>query len=101
MAAISGAWLRRKVRTWRSVPLDHVSVVVTQELMAIAMRNLQSPKPVIFGFTGPAYYRGYSRWRSQTCSGRTFSSRHPAPPRDAHAGRNQSPTSCRSHSFRR
>ena len=85
----------------REVLTSDPDVVVTQELMAIAMRNLQSPKPVIFGFTGPAYYRGYSRWRSQTCSGRTFSSRHPAPPRDAHAGRNQSPTSCRSHSFRR
>src|SRR3954468_737894 len=27
-------------------------LVVTQELMAIAMRNLQSPKPVVFGFSG-------------------------------------------------
>ena len=27
-------------------------VVVTQELMAIAMRNLQSAKPVVFGFSG-------------------------------------------------
>jgi len=27
-------------------------VVVTQELMAIAMRNLQSPKPVVFGVSG-------------------------------------------------
>ena len=36
----------------REVLKSDPDVVVTQELMAIAMRNLQSPKPVVFGFSG-------------------------------------------------
>ncbi len=36
----------------REVLASDPDVVVTQELMAIAMRNLQSPKPVVFGFSG-------------------------------------------------
>jgi putative ABC transport system substrate-binding protein len=36
----------------REVLASDPDVVVTQELMAIAMRNLKSPKPVVFGFSG-------------------------------------------------
>jgi len=36
----------------REVLASDPDVVVTQELMAIAMRNLQSAKPVVFGFSG-------------------------------------------------
>src|SRR5690242_13230322 len=36
----------------REVLASDPDVVVTQELMAIAMRNLRSPKPVVFGFSG-------------------------------------------------
>src|ERR1700751_27852 len=36
----------------REVLKSDPDVVVTQELMAIAMRNLQSPKPVVFGYSG-------------------------------------------------
>jgi putative ABC transport system substrate-binding protein len=36
----------------REVLASDPDIVVTQELMTIAMRNLQSPKPVVFGFSG-------------------------------------------------
>ncbi|MGA8928771.1 MAG: ABC transporter substrate binding protein, partial [Pseudolabrys sp.] len=36
----------------REVLASDPDVVVTQELMAIAMQNLQSAKPVVFGFSG-------------------------------------------------
>src|SRR6476619_992750 len=36
----------------REVLASDPDVIVTQELMAIAIRNLQSPKPVVFGFSG-------------------------------------------------
>jgi len=36
----------------REVLASDPDVVVTQELMASAMRNLKSPKPVVFGFSG-------------------------------------------------
>jgi putative ABC transport system substrate-binding protein len=36
----------------REVLASDPDVIVTQELMAIAMRNLQSRKPVVFGFSG-------------------------------------------------
>jgi putative tryptophan/tyrosine transport system substrate-binding protein len=36
----------------REVLASDPDVIVTQELMAIAMRNLRSPKPVVFGFSG-------------------------------------------------
>jgi putative tryptophan/tyrosine transport system substrate-binding protein len=36
----------------REVLASDPDVVVTQELMAIAMRNLRSPKPVVFGYSG-------------------------------------------------
>jgi len=36
----------------REVIASDPDLVVTQELMAIAMRNLQWPKPVVFGFSG-------------------------------------------------
>jgi putative ABC transport system substrate-binding protein len=36
----------------REVLASDPDVIVTQELMAIAMRNLQSTKPVVFGFSG-------------------------------------------------
>ena len=36
----------------REVLASDPDIVVTQELMTIAMRNLQSAKPVVFGFSG-------------------------------------------------